>query len=485
MRRKRGKRFPGDVIPVPTTLEEALQVIQKLLEENARLAARIDELEARLAKYEGKPPTDPNTPSGMTPPYLKPSRKPGKTPGQKPGHPGNRREPPKDIDRRVHHALVACPECGTPISQNSITTRKRYTEDVPKIRSEVTEHTIDRGWCPHCRKIVEAKVADALPVCTLGLHTVLVAAWMHYGLGVSVHKAVRFLGSVCRMQVTVGGLVQAFARLAEALMPFHDAVWEEVRRSGVLHADETGWRVMGKTWWLWCFAAKGAVLYVIDRTRASPVVLEVLGEVFRGVLVCDFFGSYNAIAALAKQRCMVHLLRELKKVSLKNRNAQWVSFQRRLKRLIRDAVELGRDRGRYDDAAYERAWKRLHARLFDLYSAAYTDADCRRLAKRLERHRDELFTFLEHEGVSSDNNEAEREIRPAVLMRKNYFGNRSLKGAAVQAVFMTLFRTLEKRGLDPVAALENAMRHRILHGSLPPFDRIDQIDRPQNLPMAA
>ena len=41
-----------------------------------------------------------------------------------------------------------------------------------------------------------------------------------------------------------------------------------------------------------------------------------------------------------------------------------------------------------------------------------------RLLKRLRRHRGELFVFLYHAGVPSNNNHAERVIRNGVVMRK-------------------------------------------------------------------
>jgi hypothetical protein len=364
------------------------------------------------------------------------------------------------VDNYSHHPLSCCPDCGcTDIKvQETIT---RYTEDIPPVRPIVTEHTIERGWCKTCGKIVTAKVNDALPRCTLGLRTVLITAWMHFALGVSVHKVVKWLDSMCRMRVTAGGLTQAWARAADWLTPLHDQIWQDVRQSGVLNVDETSWRIMGKTAWLWCFAAKDTVMYVIDATRASPVVLKVLGEAFNGVLVTDFYAAYNKVAAWAKQKCVVHLLRELTKVSLTNTTPEWVSFQRTLKRLLRDALRLGRERGDLYDDTYDLKWKRLYDRLSALYAAEYGDADASRLAKRLEKYRDELFTFLEHDGVSADNNHGEREIRPAVQMRKAYGGNRSKLGAATQALWMTIFRTLEKRRVDPIEYLEQYLRHRI------------------------
>lgn len=59
----------------------------------------------------------------------------------------------------------------------------------------------------------------------------------------------------------------------------------------------------------------------------------------------------------------------------------------------------------------------------------YTDAGVRFLAQRLEKYRDEIFTFLCHPEVPPTNNHVEREILSAVLMRKIIYGNRSDQGA--------------------------------------------------------
>lgn len=430
------------------------------------------ELRKRLSKYEGKPEPDPSTPSGMTPPYKKANRPKSrkKKPGRKKGHPGARRKKPDHVDNHVHHRLECCPDCGgTELTGKK--TRTRYTEDIPPVRPIVTEHSIEGGHCKNCDKWVEPKVTDAMPRCTLGNRLVLITAWMHFALGVSVHKVVTWLLSMCQMGVSAGGLTQAWKRVAEQLSPLHEEIWNDVRNARILHVDETSWRVCGQTFWLWCFATKNTVLYVIDPTRGSPVVFEVLGEVFAGVLITDFYGAYNKVSAWAKQKCVVHLLRELKKVSVSNSNPEWLVFQRQLRRLLQDALRLGRDRAKYDDDIYERRWKRLYDRLFRLYAIEYEDADTTRLAKRLEKYRHELFTFLEFDGVDADNNHGEREIRPAVQMRKAYGGNRSDQGANTQAVMMTIFRTLKKRGGDPMTFLMQCLRARIEQHEIPSLDQ--------------
>ncbi|RPI89202.1 MAG: IS66 family transposase [Spirochaetales bacterium] len=341
--------------------------------ENAELRAKVAELEARLAKYEGKPPTDPNTPSGMTPPYLKRKKKKGKKPGRKKGHKGARR-PPVEPNNFEHHNLDTCPECGTSLgNEPTVSTRTRITEDIAKSSEpEVTSHGIEGKWCPKCKKRVEARVDAALPRCTLGLRVMLLSAWMHYALGTSAQAVVKYLKRVHGFPVSVGGLTQAWRLLSEALAPINEAIFQEILHSGVLYADETGWRVSGKTFWLWCFTTKQAAYYLIDRSRGSPVVLRVLGEVFDGVLVSDFFAAYNFVCAAAKQKCLAHLLRELEKVSIRNSGEEWLAFAAKTNRFVKDALRLGVERAELSNEKYDRRWKRLYDRLAELHGGEYS-----------------------------------------------------------------------------------------------------------------
>jgi len=85
-----------------------------------------------------------------------------------------------------------------------------------------------------------------------------------------------------------------------------------------VNADETGWRVDGRNYWLWVFTNKDAALYHIDESRGGKVVSNTLGQKYQGVLGCDFYSAYNELDARAKQRCLGHLLSEIKKVQEKN-----------------------------------------------------------------------------------------------------------------------------------------------------------------------
>lgn len=78
----------------------------------------------------------------------------------------------------------------------------------------------------------------------------------------------------------------------------------------------------------------------------------------------------------------------------------------------------------------------------------YRQADTARFVKLLRKQRAYLFTFLYVDAVAPTNNAAEREVRPAVIIRKTNGCNRSAKGATTHAVLSSVIRTARKHGHD-------------------------------------
>jgi transposase len=428
------------------------------------------QLAEQRAKMGGESHQTPGTPSGMKPIYTKPTTKPRKkSPGAKRGHVGSRRATPERIDWQVEHRADRCPDCGGKLKRCE-ETRTRYTEDIPEVAPEVTEHIIHRDWCPTCKKQVEPTVPDALPGSTLGNHVLVLSAWLHYGLGNTLAQIVEVFNFHLQMKITPGGLVQMWYRLQEILYAWYERIQQEALQSAVLHGDESGWRVDGKTHWLWCFTTPNLTYYMIDRSRGSPALAKFFIEEFAGTLVTDFWGAYNAVACALRQTCLVHLLRELEHTEkYKSPSEAWPEFVKKLRRLIGDAIRLWRNRDELPAATYASRRRRLAERLQTLIDTPWTDSHAKRLLKRLRRHRDDLFTFLDQPNVPFDNNAAERAIRPAVVIRKNSHGNRSDRGADCQATLMSIFRTLKQRGHDPIQTIIQALTVYLTTNQLPPF----------------
>ena len=435
------------------------------------LLAQAQMLAQRQAAQASLSHETPATPSGMKPVYQKPnvaSRR-RKKPGRKAGHPGSRRPAPERIDRQVEHRAEVCPQCGGPLCHCQ-ETRTRYIEDIPVIQPVVTEHVIHRDWCPACQKKVEPVVADALPNATLGNRVLVLSAWLHYALGNTLSQIVAVFNFHLQMKLSAGGLVQMWFRLAAILYPWYEQIREEALKSAVLHGDESGWRVNGKTRWLWAFANQTLSYFMIDRCRGSPALLKFFQEEFGGTLVSDFWGAYNAVVCARRQMCLVHLLRDLEHVEkYKSPGPAWPAFAKQLRRLLKDAIRLWRKIDHHPAETYASRRQRIGARLDTLIDTTWDCPQARRLIKRLRRHHDDLFTFLDHPEVPFDNNLAERAIRPAVIIRKNSFGNRSDHGADVQAILMSIFFTLKKRGHNPVLTIQNALTAYLTTGQLPPL----------------
>lgn len=425
------------------------------------------ELAKQLAEAQS-PAVHPATPSAMVPTYLKLAIKKRKQKvGAKPGHPGARREQPAHIAHFEEHRALACPDCGGPLNECA-ETRVRYVEDIPDTKPETTQHTIHRDWCPRCKNKVEPPITDALPGSSLGLRVLVLSSWLHYALGNTLGQLVEVFNFHLQLKITAGGLVQMWYRLQELLFEWYQQIQQEALQSAVLQADETGWRVDGKTNWLWCFTNAESTYYLIDRSRGSPALARFFIAEFQGTLVTDFWSAYNAVACADRQMCLVHLLRELEHtLKYKNPGDGWSEFEKKLRRLLGDAIRLWKSRDELEAATLASRRLRLDQRLGELIETDWNNSHAQRLLKRLRRHQQDLFTFLDRDGVPFDNNHAERSIRPAVVIRKNSYGNRSEQGADCQAVLMSIFRTLKQRGHDPIRTLIGAVKEALKTGVLP------------------
>ena len=443
------------------TREDALAILGKEQEEAIKDILTLAEKAEKFDQLMGPP--DPTTPSGMTPTYKKENhRGRKKKPGRKKGHVGESRKAPQDISDYQSHTLSHCPHCGDALN-HSIRQSRRIIEDLPESRPKVTEHTIHGYWCRRCQKIVNPTVAEALPHSNLGLRLVVYSAWLHFMVGVSVNNVVKTLSTFSRFSVSPGGLTQAWGRLARMLKPEYEALGREIASGEAVYVDETGWRLSGITHWLWCFAAKTKCYYLITPSRGSPVVKKVLGLLFPGILVSDFWGAYNQITALAKQKCFYHLFTELVKVDRRNNQLAWHMFRKQLSRLLKDAIRLSQKRDTITTEAFNHAKSRLHIRLDNLCAATKVkDSDAQRLRKRLVRHRNELFTFLDYPAVSPYNNHAERLIRPSVISRKISQQNRSPRGTETQSILMSLFQTAKLQNQNPIEAILEQAKSAIL-----------------------
>jgi len=192
------------------TRDEAAAILDLPRDQAIEAILCLAERAEKAEQLNGKPPQPaPTTPSSMIAPYQKPAhRQRKKTPGRPVGHPGTGRRRPTKIDATEIHPLCQCPECGSPV-QKPVRVYRRIIEDIPPVEPRVTEHVVNGYRCSKCKKIVIAKVTDALPNAGIGLRPVVFTAWLHYPVGVSVDNPVAMLSVLSSVKVSAGGLTQA------------------------------------------------------------------------------------------------------------------------------------------------------------------------------------------------------------------------------------------------------------------------------------
>ena len=101
----------------------------------------------------------------------------------------------------------------------------------------------------------------------------------------------------------------------------------EIQNQAVLNANETGWRMQGKTYWLWCLATKNAAYYLIDPKHGGSVLETVVPFIFQRFVGDQFLGAYNSVSCLTNQKCIPHLLWDLNRTRhYHNPGGDWPEF---------------------------------------------------------------------------------------------------------------------------------------------------------------
>ena len=232
---------------------------------------------------------------------------------------------PKQVNASKVAELDGCPQCGSRLKD--IHTHEQYVTDIPKtIHLVTTRYVTYSGYCVTCGKRVRSRHPEQTSRATgaagvlVGPRAKALAADAKHRLGCSYGKVSELLNDAFGMQVSRSGWCYADQRLAKTAKPVYQKLIEAIRRSIVVHADETGWRIGILSAWLWVFTNKEITVYAIRDNRSSDVVIEILGEKFKGVLASDCFLAYDdkRLKDWLKQKCLSHLLLDLKEIEESN-----------------------------------------------------------------------------------------------------------------------------------------------------------------------
>jgi transposase len=437
---------------------------QQLLDENAQLKGRVTQLESQVeqlvaqvriltaqlqeALRAGKRQAGPFS---KGPPKDKPKR-PGRKGGDDYGTKAHRPIPDSPPDEVIDVPPPdTCPHCGGPTAEDHI--EQQYQAEIP-CKPIIRRFDLHIGRCRQCGKRIQPRhplqTSDALGAAASQLGPNAHAAITHLNkhAGLPHGKIAEFFATCFGIKVSRGGACQSMLRTADRCMEVYHAIVTSVRRFPWIVPDETGWRIGGHKAWLHAFVTGGLTAYLIDRSRGG-VAETVIGWLYDGGLIHDGFGPYDRFAFAWHQTCLNHLLTRCKHLLLTAAGGA-VRFPRQVRTLLTDALAVRdlRDAGELSPHGLACRTGRLRARLDRLLRWPRTHADNERLAAHMDRHRNQVFTFLTIPGIDATNHRAERAIRPAVLARKISGGSRTERGALAHACLTTVNQTARQQTRD-------------------------------------
>ena len=407
---------------------------------------RIAELEKSLdeARRTGKRQA---APFSKGEPAEEPKR-PGRRSGERHGRHGHRMAPP-GADRELAAPLPdACPNCGGGVEHER--DAEQWQVELPDPRPVTTRFVIGVGRCRDCGARVQGRhpeqASDALGAAAsqLGPQARSFAAWLHYGLGLSFAKCATALGRL-GFGVTAGALCSGAQRTGTALVPVHAEICRRINAAPAVVMDETGWREGGRGVWLWAATTPEATAYWVAEGRGFEEATILVDADYAGVVVRDGWTPYRCYRSATHQTCLAHPLRRCHELAGDN-----PSWARHTPKVVADILHTALDARELSQRRRRQVVADLTERVELLAEQAHPHDANRTLVAHLHNERHALFTFLLHPGVDATNWRAEQAIRPAVVNRKVWGGNRTRRGADTQGRIMSVLRTAAQQGVDPV-----------------------------------
>jgi len=424
----------------------------------AHLQERIRKLEEQVARLSKNSSTSSKPPSSdivKPPSAFSTSGEKRRIGGQK-GHPKHERQPfpPEQVDDFKPYTLDAlerCPCCDGKLRPLNAAVEVLQQVELAEKPIQVTEHQAMGYECLDCGEIFQASIPDDVKKAgLLAPRLTALVGEMKGECHASFTTIQKFLLWVLGFQVARGYLCKVVGKVGQALQFPYDELLLLLRQEKLLNIDETGHN--GRKFWTWCFRALDYVLFKIDPSRGSQVLLEVLGKEFDGVLGCDFFSAYRKYMKVFNgmiQFCLAHLIREVKFITtLTDQDAK--VYGDRLLLAIREMFHVIHQRETLAEAVFI---QRLEAARKQILNMARTEVplnkNCRLIANRFAEYGEAYFRFITTPGIGPTNNIAEQAIRFVVIDRDITQGTRSERGRRVAERLWTAVGTctLQKRSV--------------------------------------
>ena len=453
----------ADLIELVLTLHAQVQA----------LSQRVKELEDQVAKNSrnsSKPPSS----DGLSKPRTRSLRKQeGRKPGGQEGHEGHTLRMAETPDHVEVHGLTNCPHCQSDLSQVAASEHEcRQVFDVPPVRLEVTEHQAEIKRCPGCGKQARAEFpVDVTQPVQYGPRLRAQASYLNTYHFIPIART-------CELFDDFYGHAPAWAFVGEAnqaveagIAPSLAEIRRQLTQAPVVHFDETGMRVDGRTQWVHAAGTEFLTYYGVHEKRGQEA-MSAIGILpnFDGRAVHDHWQPYQAFTQCAHAFCNGHHLRELEFI-VEQYGQSWATEMAQL--LLDGKAEVAESAATADAlspqclAVYAARYDTILQRGFEANPAPDSppvkqrgrpkQSPPKNLLDRLEKHKPSVLAFMYDFRIPFDNNLAERDVRMVKLKQKVSGAFRTQSGARTFCALRSYISTVRKQGGNVINAIHDAL----------------------------
>ena len=430
---------------------------KKVNKENKQFKDQI----AKLSKNSGNSSKSPS--SDIVKPPRKHLPKGKRKKGGQPGH--KKHERPLFEQSEVHNSyeynLTRCPVCKHNVDLDLGQNPKVIQQvEIVKAPIEIEEHRSYAYWCNNCKKYHYADFPEQ--VVKAGLFKTRVTALVAYMKNLchcSFSTIRKYFRDILKLKVSRGYLSKVIAKVSNSLDTSYQELLNALPLSGKVNVDETGHKENGDKFWTWVFKADLFVLFKIDKSRGSKVLIDVLGKEFNGILGCDYYSSYKKYMKdfnVTVQFCIAHLIRDMKFLAaypddeIKKYGEKLLDQIRELFKTIHQKDQL------QPDEFTEKLTQIKHKIIEIAINQAPSEIDddngkelkrpAQNMANRFIKHGQAYFEFITSPQIEPTNNIAEQAIRFIVIDRYITQGTRSIKGRNANERLWTVIATCALQG---------------------------------------
>lgn len=475
---------------MPVNITE--EFVRFLMKQNEEQSARIAELSAEIASLnqtirELKEQINKNSKNSSKPPSSDGLKKPavnknkslressGKKQGAQEGHDGVHLSvisDPDHIENHMHSDCTGCPHRAECLSKACIKETRHEVDTVVTV--DVTAHNaIEVRECPLHGGVKTGSFPENIKATVqYGKNLqAMVVAFNTVG-AVSINRTHEILSSVFNIPLATGTIKNMVTRCAESLKDTYERIRLKMTMLGLVHCDETGSRVDGKTCWVHVASDQDYTYLTINQKRGQIGMdaADVLPHV-RGIIVHDCWGSYWKYQDVTHAICCAHLLRELNGVIENHPEQTWAV---RFKKLLLDMKKV-RDKAPFSDKdevsyyyrhKFDMEYDAIIKTAYEENPLPETPAKKRGRKKkskvlnlicRLDNYKESVCLFIKNLCVPFDNNQAERDLRMVKVKTKVSGCFRSEEGAQEYLTIMSYIGSARKHGINAFTAIREAL----------------------------